>query len=129
MAVTIPANDRKASNLYFLGSIFGLTALLLDSWPLFEASGEAMFMGIITLVLGAALHIGIGLGIRKSYWLSKAAFLLLFAYTLVSYLKGFPFSRFTARALIGVLATLIDTGVAAIIIRDLLRRKVAEEAV
>ena len=73
-------------------------------------------MDIFTLIFVAALMIGIGVGIRKGYRLSKAAFLLLFllfAYTLVNYVKGFPYSGFTARAPLGILATLIDTGVAA----------------
>jgi len=79
MPVTIPANDRKASNLYFLSSFLGLISSFIDPKPVLEAGSQAIVMTVLTLLLMAALMLCIGLGIREGYWLAKFIFLLLFA--------------------------------------------------
>ena len=83
-------------------------------------------MAVLTLLLMAALMLGIGLGIRKGYRLAKIIFLLLFANAIFSFASAFSYLM-SFRGLLGVVANIVDLCAAIIIVRDLLRRPVAGE--
>ncbi|RPD44657.1 hypothetical protein DNI29_21245 [Hymenobacter sediminis] len=70
----------------------------------------------------------ISIGIRNGYWLARTVFLLSFAFAILNYADGLSYSNNLLGGLLGLVTNLINTGVAILIIHDLLRRPAVGEA-
>ncbi|WP_045689462.1 hypothetical protein [Hymenobacter sp. AT01-02] len=128
MAVTIPANDRKASNLYFLSLAVSVTIILAFQQPLKPTPHLSQNAFYISQVVTYLLLVILGWEVREGHRWAKVVLLLLHIPSLLLYLARLPLLTASwPQTGLNLLSATLQVGVIVIITRDLLRRPEVEE--
>lgn len=129
MAVTIPANDRKASNLYFASIGLNLVInLAYRAVQYDEYSLRVLLTLVLILALTQAVLVGLGLGVRTGHQWVKWLFVVSIVWFSLDYFDSFSLYNMTPQTSLLFIGTVLRLWAAAIVARDLLRRPVAGES-
>ncbi|RSK50060.1 hypothetical protein [Hymenobacter rigui] len=123
MAVTIPANDGKTANLYWLSLAVSLVSFLLYRKPLTPTPYLSENIFLFSVFCGYLLIAGLGWPVRKGRRWAKVVLLLLNGPSTVWYLLRLPtMATPWPQMLLPLLSTALLLWAVVIVARDLLRQ-------
>jgi len=129
VAVTIPANDRKAANLYWFSLAVSLVAFLLHRKPLTPTTFLSENLFLFSIFSGYLLMAGLGWPVLKGHRWAKIVLLLLNGPSMVWYLLRLPTMIAPwPQMILPLSSTALLAWAVVILTCDLLRRPVAGEA-